>query len=128
MCDVAPPLVQHEPVIDEAVFSTLLGLASPSKPQFVNELLELFLGRADEGLAVIGAALASEDLDTVYRASHSLKASSGMLGALRLQGLFVELNRAAEAGLVAAAERSYGAAVAEHVRVREVMERWLREH
>ena len=122
---MSSPLTQNEPVIDEDVFAGLLGLVSEQRPRFVHDLLELFLARSDEGLGRIGAALASGDLDEAYRASHSLKTSAGMLGALRLQVLFTELNEAAEAGRSGAAERLYEGVVAEHVKVREVFSRWL---
>ncbi len=119
------PLTQINTVIDEEVFSLLLGLATEQNPRFVHDLLELFLVRSDEGLGRIGASLATGDLEAVYRDSHSLKTSSGMLGALKLQALLSELNEAAEAGRAAAAERLYTEVVAEHVRAREVLSRWL---
>ncbi len=120
-------LAQLSEVIDEGVFSLLLGLTTEQTPRFVHDLLELFLVRSDEGLGRIGASLAAGDLEVVYQDSHSLKTSSGMLGALKLQALLTELNEAAEAGRAAAAERIYAEVVAEHVRAREVLSRWLAE-
>ncbi len=60
-------------------------------------MVELFLGTTPERVEALGAAVAAEDLAAVSFAAHSLKASAGSVGLIRLAQRLSALEAAAEA-------------------------------
>ena len=95
-----------EQVLDHGVLADLDVLGG-GDPEFVAELVELFVQQAPRQLSAARAALDVGDRDAVAKAAHTLKSSSGYLGARRLAELCVQLERRAredEADLTRALE------------------------
>jgi HPt (histidine-containing phosphotransfer) domain-containing protein len=72
-------------VLDMTVVEELLSLSDEGDPELLLDLIQLFLADGPSKLESIVAGLQSGDLDRMERAAHSLKGSSGNLGARRLQ-------------------------------------------
>ena len=87
-----------DPVIDSAVFDELRAADDPGQSTFLVEIVEQFVTDATAGLALLRAALASNDVDAVGRLAHSLKGSSGQLGGVRLASSCSRLETAAADG------------------------------
>lgn len=68
------------------------------KAGLAGRLLDAFLGHAPGRYASYSEGIASGDWSAVEAAAHSLKSSSGQLGADRLLGLCDRMERAAENG------------------------------
>lgn len=69
-------------VLDPAALERLNRIGGQS---FLVEMIDLFLQHAPERLAAAREAFAAGDMKAVYRAAHSLKSTSGNLGARALQ-------------------------------------------
>ncbi len=72
-------------VLDMAVVEELLSLSDDGDPELLLDLIRLFLADGPTKVAAVAAGLAARDFDQMERAAHSLKGSSGNLGARRLQ-------------------------------------------
>lgn len=72
-------------VLDMAVVDELLSLSDDGDPELLLDLIRLFLADGPEKVASLEAGLAARDFDQMERAAHSLKGSSGNLGARLLQ-------------------------------------------
>ncbi len=72
-------------VLDMAVVDELLSLSDDGDPELLLDLIRLFLADGPTKVAAVSEGLAQRDFDRMERAAHSLKGSSGNLGARRLQ-------------------------------------------
>jgi HPt (histidine-containing phosphotransfer) domain-containing protein len=84
--------------IDPRVFGDLRALASAGSPGFLAELIDLYLAESRNLLAQIRTSLGARDPALLERAAHTLKGSSGNLGALTLARLSADLQTAAKSG------------------------------
>ncbi len=69
-------------VVDE-----LIALSDDGEPELLLDLIGLFLSDGPTKLEAVSEGVLAGDLERVERAAHSLKGSSGNLGARRLQHL-----------------------------------------
>ncbi len=101
------------------------------KPEVVTELVDNFLTTAGERLATIREALEQGDGRALQTAAHSLKGSSGTLGAAGMARLCADLeSRGGDggiAGYAADADASASMLEQEFVAVRRAFERQLAE-
>lgn len=86
------------PVVDHAVLRDLAGVGADSGSAFVLELVEVFAADARGSLERMRGCARSGDADALVREAHRLKGTSGTLGALRLAGECLEIERRARAG------------------------------
>ena len=68
-------------VLDPDVVESLRQLTPPGQPDVLQEVLNLFLDEVPKKISALQSAVASGDATTVQRAAHSLKGSSGNIGA-----------------------------------------------
>src|ERR1700704_4230647 len=78
-------------VIDLDVLAGLRELQQPGQPDFVTELIDLFLNDSASQAAILRAAIASNDMPEVRRVAHLMKGSSVNLGATHMAELYQEL-------------------------------------
>src|SRR5687767_12622450 len=91
--------------INMAVVEELLALSDDGDPSLLVDLIQMFLDDAPTKVGLIKSGLTKSDLQQIERAAHSLKGSAGNLGAVHLQQLCDDLQRAsrgAQAGELAA--------------------------
>jgi HPt (histidine-containing phosphotransfer) domain-containing protein len=69
------------------VIEELLSISGDSDPELLVDLISMFLQDAPQKLEAITTGLAALDFEKVEHAAHSLKGSSGNLGAQRVQDL-----------------------------------------
>jgi two-component system, sensor histidine kinase and response regulator len=74
-------------VIDADVLNGLRSLTRGTQPDFLIELIDLFIEDAPDRIAQMKRAVASEDSAALRRAAHALKSSSLNLGARRMHAL-----------------------------------------
>ncbi|HYL79507.1 MAG TPA: Hpt domain-containing protein [Candidatus Acidoferrum sp.] len=108
-----------EPVLDFQVLEELRALQARGKSDILQRVLCVFTGHAPGVLAALREAGDRQDCQGVASAAHSLKSSSGNLGAVRLADVCARLERLARRGsldgmgeLLAAAESEYRSASA----------------
>lgn len=85
---VAPP-----GAVDVAMLTSFEEAQIEGEPDFVVELIDLYLEDASAKIDALQEGLATADVTTLRRLAHCLKGSSGNLGANRMAALCGELER-----------------------------------
>lgn len=85
-------------VLDPAVVDSLRELTVPGEPDVLSEVLRLFLDDAPRRLERLKAAWRDGDAGELRRAAHSLKGSSGNIGARHMYDICKQLDERGKAG------------------------------
>lgn len=101
--ELQDPSASAAGLVEDSVIQGLLSLQKPGKPSLLAELIDLFLVQAPERIAVIEKAHAAGDVKSFERAAHSLKGSSGILGAMPMMQVCETLQNQGRAGDIRAA-------------------------
>ena len=83
-----------DPVLDMSVVEELLSFSDDGDPELLMDLIQMFLEDGPAKVAAVQEGLAAGDFEKAERAAHSLKGSSGNLGARGLQNVCEELQLA----------------------------------
>ena len=78
-------------VLDHAVLDELLSFADDGDPELLVDLIQMFLEDGPSKVEAVSQGLATGDFDMAERAAHSLKGSSGNLGARIVQEICEQL-------------------------------------
>jgi HPt (histidine-containing phosphotransfer) domain-containing protein len=108
-------------VVDITVLLSFEELQEDGGADLVVELVELYLQDAPVKINAIRQAVAQADRDSLTRAAHSLKGSSGTLGVRQLASVCEELEFLADDALTSDATALVDRLQEEFVRVREVL-------
>jgi two-component system, sensor histidine kinase and response regulator len=84
-------LNEEATVLDESVLADLRELQEEGEPDILEELIELYLEDAPSQIAALGEAVEAGEAQTVERIAHTLKGSSGNMGATRMTAVCSEL-------------------------------------
>jgi len=84
---------QDGPVLNEATLRTLRELDSSGGMDLVHKLLQTFIETSAKQMTQIESAVQADDALTLSRAAHSLKSSSGNVGAETLSKYFRQLEQ-----------------------------------
>ena len=79
-----PVVVARKVVLDQTMISGIRELQNEGEPDFLSELVDIFLRDSETTFAKIETALKTGNADSLKRAAHSLKGASGNLGGLQL--------------------------------------------
>jgi HPt (histidine-containing phosphotransfer) domain-containing protein len=99
--------------LDPLVVERLRQLTPPGEPDVLNEILTVFLAEVPRRIDRLKASWAGRDAPEVQRAAHSLKGSSGNIGADALYELCRAIDERARtgdlrlAGLIEALDAEY---------------------
>lgn len=113
-------------VLDATMLETLRESAG-GDAEFLNELLDTFLGEATQLLTEAQQALARGEAAALRRAAHSLKSSSASFGALAFSELCATLEGLAKNGQLAEAAELLTQAQAEYAQTQIALEAWRKE-
>jgi CheY-like chemotaxis protein len=94
--DLRPALA----VVDAAVLAELREYQKPGEPDFVTELIGIFIDDLAERLSQIRAGLQASDPYRVNQAAHALKGASAELGARRMSEICSRLESSAATGSI----------------------------
>ncbi len=117
-----------ETSIDYAVLEGLRELQQDGEPDFLVELIELFLNGIPPQLTALREAIEGDDAGTIERISHALKGSCGNMGARQMVTLCAKLQDAGSSGNFAGAPELLGSLEAEFGRVRLALEAEAKRH
>lgn len=78
--------------IDQNIWQGLAMLEQSTCPDFLNELVKIFLNETPIKVRAIEDSFAKEDFVTIERVSHSLKSSSGTIGATYLSQICADID------------------------------------
>lgn len=93
-----PPAVEQTTVIDRQALMRLQNDLGGADPSVLIELIDIFFADAPDIIAQMHAAAASNAVEPLRRAAHTLKSISASLGAMELAALSKELEANARAG------------------------------
>lgn len=111
-----------EPELDRRAIETLLAIDPEGGPEFLRELVVIFLADTPRRLAEIEQGAVSRDGVKLERAAHSLKGSAGAFGATRLAALAADMEAQGQAGEFAQARAGMSALYAEYERLQPAFE------
>jgi two-component system, sensor histidine kinase and response regulator len=129
--EVKPPAVGHSSppyeeapagVLDVEVIASLRALQRDGEVDFLASIISLFLEESPERLAAMKSAVRRGDAAALGHAAHTLKGSSGMLGATRLSSLCEIVEKQSRAGSVESAGDLLDVLEEELARVRLALE------
>lgn len=83
-----------DPVLDMSVVEELMSFADDGDPELVLDLIQMFLDDGPTKVQAVVTGVAQGDFERAERAAHSLKGSSGNLGAKLLSQVCEELQNA----------------------------------
>jgi len=105
-------------IIDQSVVEELLSLGDDGDPELLLDLIEMFAEDAPIKLGEVLRGFEAQDFESIERAAHSLKGSSGNLGATQLQRVCESLQAASRShelerlrGLADELEREFAVAL-----------------
>jgi HPt (histidine-containing phosphotransfer) domain-containing protein len=78
-------------VLDQTVLDELLSFADDGDPELLLDLIQMFLDDSPSKVAAVQEGLDNGDFEKAERAAHSLKGSSGNLGAHLVQDVCEKL-------------------------------------
>lgn len=106
--------------VDFDILSSFDEAQEEGEPDFVVELIDLYLGEAPRIFSAIREGLATSDWLSAKRAAHSLRGSSSNLGVLQMALISGELERLATSHDIAA-EQLLVSLEAEFARVEKIL-------
>lgn len=112
---------QVRPVLDLEVVESLKALDEAGGPSLFLELIDLFVEDAAAQLRTLQTALANGDVRLLERAAHTLKSSSANIGASRMSGICMELEKLGRAGTLQGADSLVACTGEAYAQVREVL-------
>lgn len=112
--------------IDHTIINELRSLSGGEGEALISELAALFLQEAAMQLTTIATALDAQDFKKMQRAAHSLKSSSGNVGAKRFSLLCHQLEQAQSPAELEGARAIAKELRGEFVRVREELARLIK--
>jgi CheY-like chemotaxis protein/HPt (histidine-containing phosphotransfer) domain-containing protein len=118
----APETGSAEATLDARALAGLRELQQEGEPNFVEELVQLFLKDVPPQLAILREVVEGDDADSVERIAHTLKGSSGNMGAKRMAEICAQLQEAGASGDLARAPELLRRLEEEFGRVRPALE------
>jgi HPt (histidine-containing phosphotransfer) domain-containing protein len=112
-------------VLDPDVVERLRQLTPPGEPDVLREILNLFLDEVPKKIDSLRLALTSGDAATLQRAAHSLKGSSGNIGARAMYEVCRQLDDRAKSEELARLQPLVEALQAEYGKVESEIRRLL---
>jgi HPt (histidine-containing phosphotransfer) domain-containing protein len=104
------------PAVSEHAIAELRSL-NPEDPQFLRELIDLFLQDMPARFADLETAIEKNDAALLTRAAHTIKGSCGNFGASDLAAVALTMEHQGKTGAFAEAKASYPLLKAEFARV-----------
>ena len=112
-------------VLDPATLENLRDLQQEGKPDILQELARLFLKDAADHIEDLEKAVDSGDAPSVYRLAHTLKGSSGNIGAERMFEPCQALEEEGRSGDLKEARELLGRLRKEFIGVRAILEMFI---
>jgi len=115
-------------VLDMSVVEELLSFADDGDPELLIDLIQMFLDDGPTKVKSITEGSANGDFEKMERASHSLKGSSGNLGARLLQETCEQMQLASRGHKLEEARRVTPQLVANYARAEVALRDLLRSY
>ena len=117
----AGDVVAEPPSLDRAAWEELVRTTGGDK-DFLTDLVQTFFDDTPKELTAMHQSLEHNRAEEFRRSAHSLKSNSATFGALRLSGMFREMEEIGKQGRLQGAEERLAQAEEEYRRVRPLIE------
>ena len=117
-----------EQVLDMTVVEELLSFADDGDPELLLDLIQMFLEDGPTKVKLITEGAANGDFDKMERAAHSLKGSSGNLGARLLQETCEQMQLASRSHKLEEARKVSPQLAANYARAEAALRELLRSY
>jgi len=122
VASVAAALSESGDCLDERTLRGLRDLRRPGRPDIYVDMLSRYLDSSMQYIEAMGQQIAAQNATELYRTAHSLKSSSGMVGALTLAERIKKLEAIARSGNLSSAPDSFTQVEMEYRRVKRAIE------
>jgi HPt (histidine-containing phosphotransfer) domain-containing protein len=125
----ASPALTSTPALDPDVLADLRAIDpgdGEGEEGIVSAAARALLVEAPQSLSALGAALAANDAEGVFQATHRLKGGALTLGALKMGAVCVEIEAAARAGLLDLVAAHWAGLTREYEHVRVALQNEIR--
>ncbi|NLI34112.1 MAG: Hpt domain-containing protein [Deltaproteobacteria bacterium] len=114
--------------IDQSILSTILMLRKAGKPDPLERIVNVFISYSADLIGYMEDAIHQDDSKAIQNTAHTLKSSSGNIGALRLSTLCRDLEAAGEKGSMEEARLLVADIRREHQCVKDALAEYLKTH
>lgn len=121
--DSATPFDQHAIILDRAQFDHLCELQDDDDPEFIKDLIDLFLAETPRRISEMRAARAGKDLRMLAQVAHTVRGAAANFGARSFQTLCHQVEAHARAGKLAEVDVILSGLEKELSRLAEVLEK-----
>jgi HPt (histidine-containing phosphotransfer) domain-containing protein len=97
---LTPREVEAKSVLNQGTLARLRELSHPGEPSILGELIDMFIAETPRQIEALRRAIREGNVTALRRVAHTLKGSSGNLGADRLSKACGKLERLAKDGVV----------------------------
>ena len=114
--------------LDETVLDSISALQQEGMPDILNELIEIYLKESDKLIQALSLSVENNDADGMTRSAHSLKSSSGNMGAMALSDLCKDMEENGRRQMIEHTADEYHQLFAEYQRVQSALKARLRKN
>ena len=107
--------------VDAHAWEAIRARQRPGQPDFLHKALSLYVPHADKQMVLLEKAIVDHDARAITAIAHTMKSSSGQLGAQRLAVLYTELESMSRVGRSGDFQELYDRLVPEHRAVSALM-------
>ena len=107
--------------LDETVLDSIRALQQDDMPDILSELIEIYLKESERLIRELSLSVENSDAEGMARSAHSLKSSSGNMGAMVLSGLCKDMEENGRRQKTANAAEEYPRLFAEYQRVQTAL-------
>lgn len=114
--------------LDETVLDSISALQQEGMPDILGELIEIYLKESENLIQTLSHSMEDNDAEGMARSAHSLKSSSGNMGAMALAELCKDMEVNGRRQMTDHAVDDYNQIIAEYQRVQSALKNRLRKN
>ena len=107
--------------LDETVLDNISALQQEGMPDILSELIEIYLKESENLIQTLSHSMEDNDAEGMARSAHSLKSSSGNMGAMALAELCKDMEENGRRQMTDHAVDDYNQIIAEYQRVQSAL-------
>ncbi len=117
-----------ESPLDETVLYNISALQQEGMPDILSELIEIYLKESENLIQTLSHSMEHNDAEGIGRSSHSLKSSSGNMGAMALAELCKDMEKKGRRQMTEHAVDDYNQIIEEYQRVQSALKARIRKN
>lgn len=111
--------------LDPAVIDNIKALHQDNMPDILGELIQIYLSESEKLMQKLSRAVEQSDTDGIFKTAHTLKSSSGNMGAMTLTSLCGEIEKKGKCGATKGIKDDYNRIILEYQRVQSALKKMM---